>query len=100
MKHFIIELTYTVPAERLAEIVVEHRAFLQTGYQRGWLLMSGPQAPRTGGIVVARAPSLEDIRQFFQDDPYQLKGAATYRFIEFEPVRLQEWMKDWVSGTE
>ena len=98
MKHFIIELTYTVSAERLAEIVVEHRAFLQTGYARGWLLMSGPQAPRVGGMVVARAPSLEDVRQFFQDDPYQVKGAATYRFIEFEPVRLQEWMKDWVSG--
>ena len=98
MKHFIIELTYIVPAERLDEIVGEHRAFLKTGYERGWLLMSGPQAPRAGGMVVARAPSLEAIQQFFQDDPYQLKGAATYRFVEFEPVRLQEWMKGWVSG--
>jgi len=98
MKHFIVELTYTVSAERLAEIVVEHRAFLATGYERGWLLMSGPQAPRVGGMVVARAPSLEAIQQFFQDDPYQVKGAATYRFVEFEPVRLQEWMKGWVSG--
>jgi len=98
MKHFIIELTYTVSAERLAEIVVEHRAFLATGYERGWLLMSGPQMPRVGGMVVARAPSLEAIQQFFQDDPYQVKGAATYRFIEFEPVRQQEWMKGWVGG--
>ncbi len=98
MKHFIIELTYTAPAERLDEIVVEHRAFLKIGYERGWLLMSGPQTPRLGGIVVARAPSLEAIQQFFQDDPYQTKGAATYRFIEFDPVRLQDWMKDWVSG--
>ena len=98
MKHFIIELTYTSPAERLDEIVAEHRAFLKTGYERGWLLMSGPQVPRNGGMVVGRAPSLEAIRQFFQEDPYQKKGAATYRFVEFEPVRLQDWMKDWVSG--
>jgi len=98
MKHFIIELTYTAPAERLDKIVAEHRVFLKTGYERGWLLMSGPQVPRTGGMVVGRAPSLEAIQQFFQDDPYQKKGAATYRFVEFEPVRLQEWMKDWVSG--
>ena len=98
MKHFIVELTYTVPAERLAEIVVEHRAFLQTGYERGSLLMSGPQNPRAGGIVVGRAPSLEELQKFFEDDPYQKKGAATYRFIEFEPVRLQEWMNDWVLG--
>ena len=98
MKHFIIELTYTAPAERLDEIVAEHRAFLKTGYERGWVLMSGPQVPRTGGMVVGRAPSLEAIQKFFQDDPYQKKGAATYRFVEFEPVRLQDWMKDWVSG--
>jgi uncharacterized protein YciI len=98
MKHFIVELTYIVPAERLAEIVGEHRAFLKTGYERGWLLMSGPQTPRIGGIVVGRAPSLEDMHKFFEDDPYQVKGAATYRFIEFEPVRLQDWMKAWVSG--
>jgi uncharacterized protein YciI len=98
MKHFIVELTYIVSAERLAEIVVEHRAFLQTGYERGWLLMSGPQTPRVGGIVVGRAISLEAIQQFFQEDPYLVKGAATYRFIEFEPVRLQEWMKGWVAG--
>ena len=98
MKHFIIEITYTVPAERLAEIVPEHRTFLQTGYECGWLLMSGPQAPRTGGIVVGRAPSLGAIQRFFQDDPYRKKDAATYRFVEFEPVKLQEWMKEWVSG--
>jgi uncharacterized protein YciI len=49
-------------------------------------------------MVVARAPSLEAIQQFFQDDPYQVKGAATYRFVEFEPVRLQEWMKEWIAG--
>ena len=99
MKHFIIELTYTISNEQIAEITPEHRAFLQTGYDRGWLLMSGPQVPRTGGLVVGRAPSLEAMQQFFQDDPYQKKGAATYRFIEFDPVRLQPWMKDWVSGT-
>lgn len=98
MKHFIIELTYIIPLEQIGEITPEHRAFLQTGYERGWLLMSGPQVPRTGGMVVGRAPSLEAMQQFFLDDPYQKKGAATYRFVEFDPVRLQEWMKAWVSG--
>jgi uncharacterized protein YciI len=98
MRHFIIELTYTVPAEHLGEDVGEHRLFLQSGYERGWLLFSGPQAPKTGGMVVARAPSLEALREYFQDDPFQKKGLATYRFIEFDPVKLQGFMENWVSG--
>ena len=98
MKHFIVEITYTVPAEQLGETTPEHRAFLQIGYARGWLLFSGPQAPRTGGMVVARAPSLEALSEYFLDDPFQKKGLALYRFVEFEPVKLQGFMQDWVSG--
>jgi uncharacterized protein YciI len=74
MKHFIVEITYTAPFEQLSETVPEHRAFLQTGYDSGWLLCSGPQVPKTGGIVVARAPSLKEIESFFTNDPYQQKG--------------------------
>jgi len=96
MKHFVVEISYSVPFEKLADTVPEHRNFLQTGYDKGWLLCSGPQVPKTGGIVVARAPSLEDIRQFFTNDPYQKKGLATYRFCEFEPVKRQVLLEDWV----
>jgi uncharacterized protein YciI len=97
MKHFIVEITYTAPFEQLSETVPEHRAFLQTGYDSGWLLCSGPQVPKTGGIVVARAPSLKEIESFFTNDPYQQKGMATYRFCEFEPVKRQSFLEDWVN---
>jgi uncharacterized protein YciI len=98
MKHFIIELTYRVPFEQLASLVPEHRAFLQAGYDRGWLLMSGPQAPRTGGIIVARAPALEDLQAYFHDDPFARQGVAAYRYIEYEPVRRQAGMEGWAAG--
>ena len=96
MKHFMIEITYLVPAEQLAEIVPVHRAFLQTGYDAGKLLFSGPQNPRVGGIVLARAESLEEIQQFFKDDPYQIQGLAGYRFVEFAPVKFQAFMEPWL----
>lgn len=97
MKHFIVELTYTVPVEELGEAITEHRAFLQLGYDRKWLLCSGPQVPRLGGMIVARAPTQEDLQQFFEQDPYKLKGLATYRFVEFEPVKYQPLFGDWLS---
>ena len=96
MKHFIVEITYSVPADQLGDVTPEHRAFLQTGYDSGLLLLSGPQVPRVGGIVVARADSLEEIQRFFADDPYQKKGLATYRFIEFNPVKNQAFIEPWL----
>jgi uncharacterized protein YciI len=98
MKHFLIEIQYQVPAEQLGETVSEHRAFLQTGYDQGMLLFSGLQNPRTGGIVIARAESLEALQTFFAADPYQKKQLATYRWIEFQPVKYQDFLKDWISS--
>lgn len=96
MKHFIVEITYTVPAEQLGDTVTEHRAHLQTGYDAGLLLFSGPQVPRVGGIIVARAASLEELQRFCAADPYQLKGLATYRYIEFAPVKHQAFIAPWL----
>jgi len=96
MKHFLIEIQYTAPMEKIAGILADHRAFLQIGYDQGWLLMSGPMNPKTGGIVIARAPSLEEIQSFFLNDPYGQNQSANYRFVEFEPVKRQPFLEDWV----
>lgn len=98
MKHFVIEVTYLAPIEQIDATLVEHRAFLQTGYDKGWLLCSGPQDPRTGGIIITRAPSAEEISVFFKNDPYQIKGLAEYRFTEFNPVKRQAFMEEWING--
>lgn len=98
MKHFVIQTTFNVPFEQLGDALTEHRAFLQHGYDRGWILCSGPQNPRVGGIIVVRGPSLADLQAFFAEDPYQKKGLAQYRFIEFEPVKRQAFLEEWVTG--
>lgn len=100
MKHFMIEITYTVSLEVISAIVDEHRAYLQTGYDKGWLLCSGPQNPKIGGVIIARAPTLKDIQAFFAHDPYHLKNAATHRIVEFDPVKRQEFLEGWVEGTK
>jgi uncharacterized protein YciI len=96
MKHFIVEITFTLPLEKIDEILPKHREFLQTGYNKGLLLMSGPKTPRVGGIVVARATSLEEIDGFFANDPYRLNNAAEYKFTEFNPVKHQDLIKNWI----
>ena len=97
MKHFMIEILYSAPFEIIAEILPVHRAFLQGGYDKGMLLCSGPMVPKTGGVVIARASDKQEIEDFFSNDPYFLNNAATYRFVEFEPVKRQDFLEDWVS---
>ncbi len=97
MKHFIVELTYVAPMAKIDEILPSHRAFLQEYYDKGVLLLSGPQNPRVGGIVVARAESLEAVKEIFSHDPYQVQKAADYRFVEFNPVKFNPIVENWVK---
>ncbi len=100
MKHFVVMIEYTVPAEQLLDIVAEHREFLTKGYEEGLLLLSGPRNPRTGAIAIARAESIETVEQFFLHDTYHTKGVAEHHFIEFQPVLKQDFLKDWVEGSQ
>lgn len=98
MQHFLVEITYTAPPLRMAELVSAHRAFLQQGYDSGLLLLSGPQHSRQGGVVLARAADEAMLRAFFAQDPYVLAGAADYRYVGFDPVKHQPFLSDWLTG--
>ena len=98
MTHFIISVTYKVPLTKIDEMLAEHRKFLQEGYDKGLLLFSGPRNPRTGGFIAARAESLEQIKQFFSNDPYKINDLAGYEFMEFDPVKRQPFLDDWING--
>lgn len=96
-KYFVIELIYQAPMEQVSAATPDHRTFLKTGYEKGWLLLSGPQVPRMGGIIIGRAPTHEDLEAFFANDPFQVRGIATYRFVQFDPVWRQAILEDWIS---
>jgi uncharacterized protein YciI len=98
MKHFLINITYKVELTKIDEILPEHRKFLQEGYDKGLLLYSGPRNPRTGGIVLARAESAEQIKALFDKDPYKITNTADYEFVEFNPVKSQPFIDEWIKG--
>jgi uncharacterized protein YciI len=100
MKHFLVNIDYLLPFEQIADILPDHRAFLQTGYNKGILLMSGPKEPRTGGFVIARSDSQEALEVFFENDPYKTKKVATHNFIEFNPVKFQPLLEEWIKGNK
>lgn len=96
MKHFIVDIIFIAPFEQIEPIVPEHRNFLQTGYDKGLLLASGPKVPRSGGIVIARAESRQVIKDYFANDPYRTNNVAEYTFTEFNPVKHSDVLNDWI----
>jgi uncharacterized protein YciI len=97
MKHYIVEIIYKVPFEEIQKVSPAHRVYLDEGYEKGMLLMSGPQNSKTGGIVIARANHKNEIEDFFAKDPYHTEGVAEHRFIEFTPVKHNELIKSWLE---
>lgn len=95
MKHFIVEVIYRVPFEKFGDAVAEHRRYLERGYEKGMILFSGPQVPRLGSMLVARAESAQELADFFENDPYLTRGLAEFRFIQFDPTRYQPSLAGW-----
>lgn len=92
---YVVLLNYLKPIEDIERLTVPHRAFLDTLYEQGVLLMSGPQVPRTGGILIARSGrSKEELLALLQQDPFYTEGIAEHTIIEFNPVKHHAVLKD------
>ena len=92
---YIVILSYKKPIEDIERMTVPHRAFLDTLYAQNILLISGPQVPRTGGILVARSGKTKDeLMTILQNDPFYTEGIADYNIIEFNPVKHHAVLKD------
>ena len=79
---------YRRPLEEVLAHVDPHRAYLRELKSQGLLLASGPQDPRTGGILLFRVPdehapaTLDRIRDA---DPFTRAGVAQYELLQWVP---------------
>jgi uncharacterized protein YciI len=69
---------------------------LQQGYDQGHFLLSGPSVPPTGGVLVARAESLEQLNEILADEPFCKAGLMRFEKItEFKPMQHQPILDEW-----
>ena len=94
---FVIMVNYVKPLTEIDNHLEAHRRFLDEGYAAGVFLASGPRNPRTGGVILAQAASVDELKAFMNKDPFNASGVATYEYIEFTPLkfdpRLQQSLK-------
>ena len=95
---FVVILTYVKPLDVVDQHMKAHVAFLKTCYQAKTFIASGRQVPRTGGIILARAPSKEALAEIMEHDPFVREGAATYQIIEFKTSQFDPGFKPFVDS--
>ncbi len=84
---FVLLSRYLKPLDEVDRWVGEHRAFLDRHFESGELLISGPQNPRTGGVIVTHEISREAVEALLTNDPFVREGVSEYQIIEFKPTR-------------
>ncbi|MGO9378955.1 MAG: YciI family protein [Dissulfurispiraceae bacterium] len=90
---FVILVNYIKPLTEIDANLEAHRRFLDEGYAAGYLLASGPRVPRTGGILLAQAPSIDELKAYLSRDPFNEAGVAQYKVLEFEPTKSDPRVK-------
>jgi len=85
---FIVILHYVQPLAAIEAHLEEHRDFLDRNYAAGRFLASGPQVPRTGGVILVKGLSREELDAVLAEDPFYREQAASYQVIEFNPTKF------------
>lgn len=94
---YIVDLTYVKPLEEVDAHLEEHVEFLKCQYEKGIFIASGRKVPRTGGIILVRNLSLEELESVLEEDPFKRNGVARYEVTTFIPTMMAaglEGLKD------
>jgi len=94
---FVVELTYKVAIQVVDKFVAEHRQWLDDMYKANHFLCSGPQNPRSGGIIIALTKSASELQQILANDPFYINQVADYRLIEFEAIKYHQDIAQLIS---
>lgn len=91
---FIVILTYKRPFAEIEPHLAAHCAFLERHYADGSFLCSGPQHPRTGGVIMCRAENRAEVEAWIAEDPFRREDLAAYEIIDFRPTRTAEGLEE------
>lgn len=70
-----------------------HMAWLNTHYKSNLFLASGRKVPRTGGILIAHAPSKAVIECAMAEDPFVKNSLAQCTITEFQTSQMHAGFK-------
>ncbi len=90
---FVVSLHYLVDLSEVDQHIPAHIDYLNLNYERGNFLASGRKEPRTGGVILATAPSRDLLDEILADDPFFVAGIASYEITEFVPTMFSPGLR-------
>lgn len=84
---FIVLISYQKALSEVDKYLTAHRDFLSGGYEKNYLVCSGPQNPRSGGVIISQLNDRKQLEDFLKNDPFLINKIASYEIIEFTPVK-------------
>ncbi|MEQ8198734.1 MAG: YciI family protein [Clostridiaceae bacterium] len=84
---FILNLTYIKPINDVEKNLPLHISFLDKYYTNDKFICSGRKNPRTGGIILCNAESIDEVNIIISEDPFYQKKIANYEIVEFLPTK-------------
>ena len=87
---FIAILTYKKPLEDVDRHLQAHRDYLAEHYAAGDFIVSGPQSPRVGGVIMIKSDNRAEVNSIIAQDPFHINGIADYQIVEFTPTMFLE----------
>lgn len=82
MARFLVQTTFTSAEKRMAHRA-EHRVYLNQLVSEGKLLMAGPFADESGGIIIFEAVDEAEVKGMMDSDPFTINGV--FATIEIKP---------------
>ncbi len=70
------------------ENLAEHREFLNKYYLSSNFILSGPQVPRDGGVILVKGMERSKLDDVIAEDPFYKNKVASYQVIEFTPNKF------------
>jgi uncharacterized protein YciI len=90
---FLLLSRYVKSIEEIDRVLPEHRAFLDRYYGSGLFIVSGPQEPRVGGVIVTADAPRAAIEAALAEDPFVREGVSEYEIVEFKVTKQADWFR-------
>ncbi|HXP95917.1 MAG TPA: YciI family protein [Telmatospirillum sp.] len=82
---FIVTLRYKALPTEIEQALPDHRDWLIKNYADGVFLLSGPQKPHTGGVILAHGLTRDELDARLAEDPFNKGELADYDVVELLP---------------
>ena len=95
MKYFIVEGILKSTDEIDKGTMTKHMNYSQKAMNEGLILMSGLKENMSGGIFIMKSNSIENIKEYLDNEPFKLEGIQDYKIVEFSPHYFNESPSEW-----